>query len=597
MSEACALPGLMRNQTRAWQALESQMNLELTDSRRLTGANLYWDHPSAIIDVVIDGPRELVIHAWEKAVREWLDPVGYAGEKTIYRVFEGGASLLISAPIDVLYSMCELNELAWASAVCVFGKGSVPDPGEEIPRLTRLFDEERNPALLALQAAALEHAAPFLWDDDEVSLGYGKTTRTWKPDALPSPGEVDWDSIKSIPLALVTGTNGKSTTVRMTAAIMTAAGLKAGLTSTDFIRVGDRVIDTGDYSGTGGARMLMRQADVEMAVLEVARGGLLRRGLGVERADVAVVTNVAADHLGDYGINTVPELIPAKFIVRRALTGDAPLVLNADDEGVVEFAGTLDNKIAWFSLDPGNPKLVKTLVSGGTACYLEKNWLVAAQGSSRRRVAPVAEIPATLGGIVRYNISNALAAMCVAIALGIDDTSIRKGLAVFRGDEHDNPGRGNWFEHQVDDGIIRILVDFAHNEHGMKALADAVRQVPAKRVILLMGQAGDRLDKDIIDLVRAACSMRPCQLLVAELPGYERGREPFEVPALIRTEAMKSGIPDNAIEIFQEPREATAQALSRARPGDLLVLLALTQRSAALSLIHEFIGNGKEGHG
>ena len=357
------------------------------------------------------------------------------------------------------------------------------------------------------------------------------------------------------------------------------------------------MIDTGDYSGTGGARMLMRQGDVEMAVLEVARGGLLRRGLGVERADVAVVTNVAADHLGDYGINTVPELIPAKFIVRRALTGDAPLVLNADDEGVVEFAGTLDNKITWFSLDPDNPKLMRSLDRGGTASFLEEGWLVAAEGSNRRRVAPVAEIPAALGGIVRYNISNALAAMCVAIALGINDTSIRKGLAVFRGDEHDNPGRGNWFEYQVDDGIIRILVDFAHNEHGMKALADAVRQVPAKRVILLMGQAGDRLDKDIIDLVRAACSMRPCQLLVAELPGYERGREPFEVPALIRTEAMKSGIPDNAIEIFQEPREATAQALSRARPGDLLVLLALTQRSAALSLIHEFIENGKEGDG
>ena len=573
------------------------MHLELTDSRRLTGANLYWDRPSAIIDVVIDGPREPVIHAWEKAAREWLDPVGYADEKTFYRIFEGGASLLISAPIDVLYSMCELNELAWASAVSACGEGDAPDPGEEVPRLTRLFDEERNPALLALQAAAHEHGVPFLWDDDEVSLGYGKTTRIWKPDAVPSPGEVDWDGIDSIPLALVTGTNGKSTTVRMTAAIMTAAGFNAGLTSTDFIRVGDRVIDTGDYSGTGGARMLMRQGDVEMAVLEVARGGLLRRGLGVERADVAVVTNVAADHLGEYGITTVPELIPAKFIVRRALTGDAPLVLNADDEGVVEFAGTLDKQVIWFSLEPDNPQLMESLASGGTACYLEQDWLVAAQGTSRRRVAPVAEIPAALGGIVRYNISNALAAMCVAMALGIDHAAIRKGLAAFRGDEHDNPGRGNWFEHQVDGGLIRILVDFAHNEHGMKALADAVRQVPAERVILLMGQAGDRLDKDIIDLVRAACSIRPGQLLVAELPGYERGREPFEVPELIRTEAVKSGIPDTAIEIFPGPREATAQALNRARPGDLLVLLELTQRSAALSLIHEFIGNGKEDHG
>jgi UDP-N-acetylmuramyl tripeptide synthase len=573
------------------------MHLELKDSRRLTGANLHWGRPSAIIDVAIDGPFEPVIRAWESAARNWLQSVGYEDEKTCYRVFDGGASLLISAPIDVLYSMCELNELAWASAVSVCAESETPDPGEEVPRLTRLFDEERNPALLALQTAAGEHGVPFLWDDDEVSLGYGKTTRIWKPDALPSPEEIEWDGIAAVPLALVTGTNGKSTTVRMTAAIMTAAGFRAGLTSTDFIRVGDRIIDTGDYSGTGGARMLMRQSDVEMAVLEVARGGLLRRGLGVEHADAAVVSNVAADHLGDYGINTVPELIPAKFIVSRALDGDAPLILNADDEGVVEFAGTLDNRITWFSLDPDQPQLTRSIAGGGTACYLENGWLMAAEGSSRRRVVPVAEIPAAMGGIVRYNISNALAAMCIATSLGIDDGAIRKGLAIFRGDEHDNPGRGNWFEHHVDDGVIRILVDFAHNEHGMQALADAVRRVPAKRVILLMGQAGDRPDKDIIDLAKAACSMGPSQLMVAELPGYERGREPFEVPELIRQEALRSGVSEKAIEIFPGPKEATAEALGRAKQGDLLVLLALTQRNAALSLVHEFIGNGKSGHG
>jgi cyanophycin synthetase len=573
------------------------MQLELTDSRRLTGANLYWDRPSAIVDVAIDGPQEPVIRAWQRAAGEWLDRVGYADEKTCFRVFDGGASLLISAPIDVLYSMCELNELAWASAVSADGEADAPDPDEEVPRLVRLFDEERNPPLLALQAAAYAHGVPFLWDDDEVSLGYGKTARIWEPDAVPSPEEIDWRSFGDIPLALVTGTNGKSTTVRMTAAIMTAAGLIAGLTSTDFIRVGERVIDTGDYSGTGGARMLMRQPDVEIAVLEVARGGLLRRGLGVERADAAVVSNVAADHLGDYGINTVPELIPAKFIVRRALKEDAPLILNADDEGVVEFAKTLDNRITWFSLDPDNPQMIRSLASGGAAGCLEKDWLVAAEGSNRRKVVPVNEIPAAMGGVVKYNISNALAAMCIATSLGIDDPAIRKGLATFRGDEHDNPGRGNWFEQKVDDGTIRILVDFAHNEHGMKALADAVRQVPARRVILLMGQAGDRPDKDIIDLVKAASRINPGQLLVAELPGYERGREPFEVPELIRQEAIRSGIPETAIEIFPDPREATAKALGRAMPGDLLVLLALTQRTAALSLIHEFIGRDKEGHG
>ena len=133
------------------------MQFELTDSRRLTGANLYWEYPSAIIDVSIKCAPEEIIAAWEKAAREWLDPVGYAEQKTCYRVYDGGASLLVSAPIDVLYSMCELNETAWASAVASVTGGTGPDPGEETPRLVRLFDEERNPDLLALQEAARKH--------------------------------------------------------------------------------------------------------------------------------------------------------------------------------------------------------------------------------------------------------------------------------------------------------------------------------------------------------------------------------------------------------------------------------------------------------
>lgn len=568
------------------------MKLELRDSRRLTGANLHWDRPSAILDVAIGGPAEPVIEAWERAARDWLEAVGYGDERTCHRLFEGGASLLISAPIDVLYSMCELNEVAWASALHTLGQGDAPDPAEEVPRLTRLFDEERNPRMLALQAAARAHRVPFLWDDDQVSMGYGRSTRIWAPDTLPLTDEVDFSSIGSIPVALVTGTNGKSTTVRMTAAIMRAAGFSAGLTSTDFIRVGDRTIDTGDYSGTGGARLLLRQPDVEMAVLEVARGGLLRRGLGVERANVAVVTNVAADHLGEYGINSVDELIPVKFIVSRALTRDDTLVLNADDAGVLAHGEQLRQRTAWFSLDAGHPKILEVLAAGGEAAVLDGDHLVAISSGERRKVVAVEAIPSALGGIVRHNLSNALAAMCVALALGIGDPAIRQGLAAFRGDERDNPGRGNWFEHEGADGTVRIVVDFAHNEHGLLALAEAVRRVPADRVVLLMGQAGDRSDEDIAALVRAGCGMRPDRLLVAELPGYERGREAFTVPALIRRDALRCGLREDQIEIFPEPRAATRQALSQARGGDLLVLLALTQRQEALALVHEYIEGG-----
>jgi UDP-N-acetylmuramyl tripeptide synthase len=559
------------------------VKLTLENSRRLTGANLYWDLPAAIIDVMIEGNPETVLRAWESAALKWLDSVGYADEKTCYRTFEGGASLLISAPIDVLYSMCELNEVAWASAVHACGGGAAPDEEEEIPRLNRLFDEERNPPLLALQDAARQRDAPFLWDDDEVSLGFGASTQIWAPDQVPSPEAVDWEAVSSIPVAMVTGTNGKSTTVRMVASIMGAAGRSAGLTSTDYIRVGGELLDKGDYSGTGGARMLMRHPEVEMAVLEVARGGLLRRGLGVERVDAALITNVAADHLGEYGINTVPELIEAKFIVRRALKGKAPLILNADDEGVVGFARALDQPITWFGLDPLNPLLRQK--ADQDAAWLEEGWLIASAGAQQRRVVRLEDIPAAMGGVVRHNIANALGAMCIALELGLSDEDVRKGLAAFKGDEQDNPGRGNWFEHEG----IRMLVDFAHNEHGMNALADTVNGIEADRVVLLMGQAGDRLDKDIGDLTRAACRMQPDRLMICELPGYERGRDPFVVPGIIRKFALEAGLPERNTEIFPAPLDAVKSALDDARAGDLLVLLALTQRLEALELIHRFM--------
>ncbi|MDX1554886.1 MAG: Mur ligase family protein, partial [Xanthomonadales bacterium] len=454
---------------------------------------------------------------------------------------------------------------------------------------------EAYPPVLAMQNAAAEHRVPFLWDDDEVSVGYGRTARVWAAKAVPDPDDVDWASLESIPLGLVTGTNGKSTTVRMAAAIIRSAGLSAGLTSTDWIRVGEQVLDTGDYSGPGGARTLMRHADTEIAVLEVARGGLLRRGLGVETATAALITNVAADHLGEYGINTVQELAEAKFIVRKALKGTSPLILNADDSRIVEHSQALEpeftedaaTRLIWFSLDADNPVTTAHLESGGRAACLADGWLELRQAGNARRIVKAGDLPSAFGGAARHNISNALAAMALCRQLGIGDDHLRQGLLSFRGDETDNPGRANWFEGNG----VRIVVDFAHNAHGMRALAQMVASLDAGRRVLLMGQAGDRLDKDIEALTVAACAMSPDQLLICEMPGYERGREPGEVPAIIRRVALEAGVTESGIGLYPSPVEAVRQALQAARPGDMLVLLALTQREEVLKMVHEYIGD------
>ena len=577
------------------------MKLTLESSRRLTGANLYGDATGAVIDVLVDGPgisREQLIQAWQSAVDHLLEAAGQPRLGTTHRLFDGGMSLVVHAAIDQLYAMCELNEVAWALAAHECGAGPAPDLPAELARLRQEFDAEKEPALIALPAAAEQKGVPFLWDGEAVSLGYGRHGRTWSRQALPSVKSIDWAPLKSIPLALVTGTNGKSTTVRMTAAIMNASGVNAGLTSTDFIRVGDRIVEHGDYSGGEGARLLLRRPEVDMAVLEVARGGMLRRGLPIARADAALITNIAADHLGEYGIRDVADLTEAKFIIRRALPVGAPLILNADDERLVQHAAVLEKseslRTGWFSLDASHPLIREGIARKHGVCWLEDGSIftnaVLGSGMEVRKLTSLEDIPATHGGLVRHNIQNAMGAALLALGLGLSDENIREGLAAFRGDESDNPGRANWFEHEG----VRILVDFAHNEHGLAALAASVNAMRvnangAGRVLLMIGQAGDRSDEAVRGYLRAGCAMNPSRLLLCRMPGYERGREPDDVPKLMRDEALALGMPDANIALYREPRAAARDALQNARSGDVLVLLALTQREDVLRMVHSYV--------
>ncbi len=562
------------------------MGVELLDSRRLTGPNLYWDRPGAVLDIKLgDALADPVVAAWGKEVTRLMEAVGWDSQHICSRIFEGGASLVINAPIDVLYTACELNEVAFNRALARLSDVVLPDLSELLADLDKQLAEERNPALLALQAAAAKHRVPFLWDDGEVSVGFGKTAIVWPTGQLPEPESINWQKVGSIPLGIVTGTNGKSTTVRLAAAMLSAAGLRAGITSTDYIRVGEEILDRGDYSGPGGARTLLRHPQTGAVVLEVARGGLLRRGIGVERANAALITNIAADHLGDYGINTVAEMAEAKFIVRRALSAAAPLILNADDPESVRFARTLSNNIFWYGLQAGDGILHEHLLNAGGAAFLADGWLLLAAGGRTRKIIAAKDIPITFGGVARYNISNALGAMALCHVLGVDDQALAAGLRDFSGDAEVNPGRGNLFEK---DGI-RIFLDFAHNEHGVRAISDTVKAFHARRYIVLMGQAGDRLDADIDNLVRAVCELKPERLLACELPGYERGRQPMEVPARIRDVAIVEGVPEDSVTLFTSPLEGVQDALAAATRGDCLVLLALTQRDEVLALIRAFV--------
>ncbi len=568
--------------------------LRIENSRRLTGANLFSMHTGAVLDLLGQGLSLTEFKSnWENQASGLLTAIGWSQESTFHRFYDGGVSLGLTAPIDCLYSAAELTEAAVLLAAKALRIENVEGIELEVvadfdvlvQHLQDLIADEANPALLELAAAADAHKALFLFDDDLVSLGSGPHCRQWRVDELPAATDIDWSSCKSIPLVLITGTNGKSTSVRLASAIADAASMQVGSTSTDYIKVGNNIIDKGDYSGPGGARTLLRDTRVEIAFLELARGGLLRRGLGVPEADVALITNVAADHLGDYGINTVDDLREVKFIVQKALKPASPLVLNADDEGIVGFAKSLQQNIIWFAEDAGNPTLVNHLDERGEAISILDKDVVHFKAEQHTRIVNIKDIPLTLGGHARHNIQNVLGVCGICCALGIDYDAIRRGLLGFRSDANQNPGRGNFYEAQG----VKILIDFAHNEHGMRALASTASSIESDRRLILMGQAGDRSDESIVDMVNAAMQAQPDHLIASETPGYERGREAHETADLIAATALAKGLAKDCVTRSDNPSEGIKMALNWAQAGDLLLLFVLTNRDEAIHIVENYV--------
>jgi UDP-N-acetylmuramyl tripeptide synthase len=331
-----------------------------------------------------------------------------------------------------------------------------------------------------------------------------------------------------------------------------------------------------------------------MAILETARGGILRRGLAVERATAALVTNIAADHLGEYGVVDLAGLTEAKLVVAHAVPPSGRVILNADDPALVRAAGsprTWPAPVTWFSLESpgeepgshGGLPLQAHLAAGGDAAFLDGETLVLAHGGRREPVTTLDRIPIAHGGAARYNVANALAAIGLAAALGLPTAAMAAGLAHFASNPEDNPGRANLF----DLGGVRVLLDYAHNPHGLAALLDLARSLPAKRRLILLGQAGDRDDLALRELARTAWALHPDRVIVKELPPMLRGRPPGEVPAVLTAELRRLGAAPESLEQAASEIEAVERALAWARPGDLLVLLVHTDREAVLARLEK----------
>jgi len=376
------------------------------------------------------------------------------------------------------------------------------------------------------------------------------------------------DAPHDIPIVAVTGTNGKTTTVRMIAHMLKGVGRSIGMTTTDGIYLRDRLIAAGDMSGPYSAKVVLRDPMVDCAVLETARGGILREGLGYKMADVGVVTNVQPDHLGLKGINTIEQLAKVKSVVAEMVRKGGVTVLNADDPQCVNMAAYCRERIIYFSLRPSNPVILDHLENEHTAILYDRGYVTIATSDMAVPIARVIEMPITLEGRAVFNIQNALAAAAVGHALSLKVEEIRQGLTSFFPSPSQTPGRTNFFTVKN----FEVMLDYAHNPSAYQLIMATVARLGHPRRIVVFDVVGDRRDQDIADM--CALIAANCHYAITFEDKNLRGRQPGELMALVETSLISAGFDPANIEKIEDEFEAIDRALSIAQKDDLVCIMS-----------------------
>ncbi|OGO56407.1 MAG: hypothetical protein A2V84_00940 [Chloroflexi bacterium RBG_16_70_13] len=403
------------------------------------------------------------------------------------------------------------------------------------------------------------------------------------------------DADRRIPIVSISGTNGKSTTTRLITRILLRAGRRVGTTTSDGILVDERMVEPGDWTGPGGAQEILRRSDIDVAVLETARGGIVLRGVGYESNDASILTNVTSDHLDLQGIHTLPELAEVKATVCRITKPDGWVILNADDPFVAAVARSVRARVAFFSLEGDGSSLVRRhLAAGGRAYLVRRGELGEAEGPRWTPLAPVRDVPISLAGLARHNVANALAASAGARALGATIDEVAAGLVDFRPVSAESPGRLNIFRN----GSRVAIVDFAHNEAGVAALLDVAEGIAAgaggrvSPITIIIGTAGDRPD-DTLRGMGAIAASRAQRVAIKETLGYLRGRSREAVIGELRAGARAAGWKDD-IPVYESEAAAlraelngagTAAGGARPEQARVVVLLCHEDRPGVFALL------------
>lgn len=370
-----------------------------------------------------------------------------------------------------------------------------------------------------------------------------------------------------IPIFAITGTNGKTTTTRLIAHILRNSGKTVGFTTTDGTYIGNNQIVTGDNTGPVSAQLVLRDPTVEVAVLETARGGIIRAGLGFDHCDVAVVTNVAADHLGLKDVNTLEDLARVKSVVPRSVNKKGYAVLNAEDENVYAMKELVDGHLVYFSMDENHPNIQRQMRRGRISCVFENGYVTILKGKWKVRIEKAINIPLTYGGKAEFMIQNVLSATLACFVHGVSLEDIRVGLTTFTPSVAQTPGRLNFIE--IKD--FTVMLDFAHNPAGFKGLQQFINKLNFKHKTGLLSGVGDRRDEDIREMGKLAGET--FDKIIIRRGDYLRGRTEEEVLELLQ-KGIKSSKKNPVVEIITESKEAIYHAFKKAKKGELVAILA-----------------------
>lgn len=479
------------------------------------------------------------------------------------RIYEQWVFIL-DAPVDLLYTACSILE--WAAGLV-----------DEFTDVSKEYAGEENLQWRALRKWALYNRVPCVDDEDGLTLGMGHTSKTWPLDSLPSIEALHPSDFARIPVVYITGTNGKTTTSRMLSAICQHDEQFQGIgqTSTDGVRVNGEWVEKGDWTGPGAARMILRDSRVDVAILETARGGLMRRGLVIDDVEACAITNVSDDHLGTWGLHTVYDMAVAKLTVALGVKQGGGVLLNADCSVLMA---------AWKDVQSRHPQkdwtvqLFSSHQRDGMTLFVENGWIVHVDLGP---IVQIVDIPLSLGGRAQYNVENAMAAIGLAHWMGCSVSSMKEGVCGLVPTVEDSRGRSNWLRYREAD----VFVDFAHNPDGIRRVVEMGKRWNAKRKAIVLGQAGDRRDDEIKGIGHQAADLQADRYFLKELPGHAYAREASEVVALLTEALLEKGISQEQIAVSKSDLAGAEAAMDWVEKDDLLILLSHEQLDDVMEMV------------